>query len=118
MIGSADRQIRRFGVQIVESDDAACGALNSILSCSPDQCSSVACSGSVSGMEMIWNADREIGRFGVSTVKVNDLEGRPSNSTIWSPDRPIQRFGMLTVEFNDLKCRPSNSTIWSADREI
>ena len=52
----------------------------------------------------IWSADRQIERFGVLPVKVNDLKCRPSISTIWRADRQIRRFGVQTVQFNDLEC--------------
>ena len=52
----------------------------------------------------------------LQTVRFDELDCRPLNSTLWSTNRPILCFGVQTVKFNDLECRPSNSTIWSADR--
>ena len=51
-------------------------------------------------------------------VKFRDLECQPSNSMNSCADRQIPRFGMQTIVLNEMEYRISNSMIWCADREV
>ena len=43
-------------------------------------------------------ADRQIPRFGMQTIVLNEMEYRISNSMIWCADREVRHLGKVTVE--------------------
>ena len=43
-------------------------------------------------------ADRQILRFGMQTIVLNEMEYRISNSMIWFADREVRHLGKVTVE--------------------
>ena len=81
-IGTADRQVPRFGAPTVKFNVSECRPSNST----------------------IWSAGRRMRQFEVQPVKFNDLECPPSNSTIWSAGRRMRQFEVQIVKFNDLEC--------------
>ena len=45
----------------------------------------------------------------LKTIKFNEVESRPLNSTIGSADRRMRQFDVQPEKFNDQECRPSIS---------
>ena len=50
----------------------------------------------------------------MQTIKFDDLNCGPPDSSISSAARLIRRFGVQTGDFDDFDCRPSNSMIWNS----